>query len=362
MVTRTQRPTIRAAIIAAALGGICAAPGVSAQQTFNLTAIDGYPARSMWVKEFSEFFIPEVDKRLAAAGKYKIRWNQAYGGQIVKPGGVLDGLKLGLGDIGVVTTPFHTDKVPLQGIAYMTPFTSSDPMLMAQTLDKLADQYPAMKGDFTAHGQVYLSTGVVLDSYQLFTKKPVKELVDLKGFKVNGAGTNLRYLSGVGVTGVAGSLPSYYNNLQTGIVDGALLWSEAAATFKIAEVAPFMLKADLGAVNSKVLSANADSWKKLPEDVRKAIQEAAYLYRDRLAKVAAGDADASLKKYQAAGGKVTEMPDSARLAWAKSMPNLATDWAKRMDAAGKPGSKILASYMDMMRAGGAKPLRNWDRE
>jgi TRAP-type C4-dicarboxylate transport system substrate-binding protein len=350
-------------LFAVAFAAALALPGPSAaQQVIALTAIDGYPARSMWVREFIEFYIPEVDKRLAAAGKYKIKWNQAWGGQIVKPGGVLEGLKLGLGDIGVITTPFHTDKVPLQAIAYVTPFITSNPALVARTLDQLADRFPEMKQELAAHNQVYLANGVVLDSYQLFTKTPVKELADLKGMKVSGAGTNLRYLTGLGATGVAGPLPTYYNNLQTGVVNGAFLWPEAAVTFKIAEVAPFMLKADLGTVNSKIVAANADSWKKLPDDVKKVLQEVAFAYRDRLAQVAATDAGKSMKAYEAAGGKITVMSPEARAAWAKGLPNLAKEWAASMDAKGKPGSKILAAYMDALRAAGEKPVRDWDRE
>ena len=80
---------------------------VSAAETINMTAIDGYPERSMWVKEFSGFFIPRVNEELAVSGNYKINWLEAYGGQIVKPRGVLEGIKLGLGDIGIVTTIFR---------------------------------------------------------------------------------------------------------------------------------------------------------------------------------------------------------------------------------------------------------------
>ncbi|WP_413700892.1 hypothetical protein ACLKMH_03565 [Psychromonas sp. KJ10-10] len=34
-----------------------------ATETINAVVIDGYPAKSMWVHEFSNFFIPEVNKQ-----------------------------------------------------------------------------------------------------------------------------------------------------------------------------------------------------------------------------------------------------------------------------------------------------------
>ena len=95
----------------------------SAQQVIKITAMDGYPERALWVKEFIEFYMPEVDKRLAKTGKYKIEWQKAFGGQIVKPRGEFDGLKSGLGDMAIITTVFYEDKLPLNNVPYFTPFS-----------------------------------------------------------------------------------------------------------------------------------------------------------------------------------------------------------------------------------------------
>ena len=97
--------TIRSKIVSkAALAGAAAAVCVMgtssatlAQKTLSLTAVDGYPARALQVKTFINFFIPEVDKRLAKTGEYKIRWNKAFSGQIVKVRHVMTGMQKGLG-------------------------------------------------------------------------------------------------------------------------------------------------------------------------------------------------------------------------------------------------------------------------
>ena len=325
---------------------------VSAAETINMTAIDGYPERSMWVKEFSGFFIPRVNEELAVSGNYKINWLEAYGGQIVKPRGVLEGIKLGLGDIGIVTTIFHNSALPSQGISAVTPFIAADARVVAKAGDELA-----------AENQVYLATGVVLDTYQMFSKTPINSLADLEGKKVAGAGYNLRYLEGIpGAAGVRGGLPNFYNMMQTGVTDAAMLWPEAAKTFKIAEVAPYMLKADLGAVNSKTVTVNADVWATLPDEVKTVLQAVATEYRDHVAGIAMERAAASLDAYKDGGGTVVEMTEAARQAWADSMPNIAVDWAKALDAKGAPGSAMLNSYMDKLKAAGMTPLRDWAAE
>lgn len=341
-----------------ALGG-----AASAQETINLTAIDGYPERSMWVAEFSGFFIPRVNELLAENGNYNIDWMEAYGGQIVKPRGVLEGIKLGLGDIGIVTTIFHNSALPSQGISAVTPFVSADARVVAQAVDEIAREFPQMGAELAAENQVYLATGVVLDTYQMFSTQPLNSLSDLEGLKVAGAGYNLRYLEGIpGAAGVRGGLPDFYNMLQTGVVEAAMLWPEAAKTFKIAEVAPYMLQADLGAVNSKTVTVNADVWADLPDEVKEVLQTVSIEYRDHVAGIAMDRAAESRQAYIDGGGTIVEMSQEERQAWADSMPNIAAEWAANLDGAGAPGTEMLQAYMGKLAAAGFTPLRDWAAE
>ena len=331
-----------------------------AQETINMIAIDGYPERSMWVREFSTFFIPRVDELLAETGDYQINWQEGYGGQIVKPRGVLEGIKLGLGDIGIVTTIFHNSALPSQGISAVTPFVSADARIVAQAVDEIAREFPQMAAEQAAENQVYLATGVVLDTYQMFSETPINSMADLEGKKVAAAGYNLRYLEGIeGAAGVRGGLPNYYNMVQTGLVDGVMTWPEAAQTYKISEVAPYMLKADFGAVNTKTVTVNADTWERLPDAVKDVLQQVAIEYRDQVANVAMGVAEESLAAYIAGGGTVVEMTAEERAAWANSMPNIAAEWASALDATGAPGTEMLKAYMDKLVAAGETPIRDW---
>ncbi len=335
----------------------------SAAETINMIAIDGYPDRAMWVKEFSGMFIPRVNALLAEKGDYAINWQESYGGTIVKPRGVLEGIKLGLGDIGIVTTIFHNSALPTQGISAVTPFIASDARAVAKAVDEIAKEFPSINSEFDAENQVYLATGVVLDTYQVFCKDPVNNLSDLEGKKVAGAGYNLRYLEGIkDAAGVRGGLPTFYNMVQTGVVDCAMLWPEAAKTFNIAEVAPYMLKVDLGAVNSKTVTVNKDVWAKLPDDVKAVLQQVAVEYRDHVANVAMDRAGGSLEAYKKGGGNVVELSADARKAWADAMPNIAAEWAKGLDAKGYKGSEMLSAYIGKLKAAGFEPVRDWSAD
>ena len=141
-----------------------------------------------------------------------------------------------------------------------------------------------------------------------------------------------------------------------------MLWTQAVVRFKIVEVAPYMLDAKLGAVNSKAINVNADVWAKLPGEVKTIIQEAAIDYRDHMAKVAIKLGKTSFDKYVKAGGKVTVMSDSQREAWAYGMPNIAKEWAAGLEKKGVPAKAILGSYMDTMRKAKQPIVREWDKE
>ena len=58
------------------------------------------------------------------------------------------------------------------------------------------------------------------------------------------------------------------------------------------------------------------------------------------------------------GATITDASDEMRATWASGMDNAAKAWA-----AGIPGgTDVLSTYMEEMRAAGATPLRDWDKE
>jgi len=335
-----------------------------AQQAIKLTIIDGYPTKALWVKVLIDYFIPEVNKRLAKDGnKYKIDWQQAFGGQIAKPRGVMDALKNKLGDIGVVTTVFHSSKLPLNNLPYYTPFVSSNPTLVGKVMDELTDKFPAFQKQFDDQNQILLTSYSSIDTYGIFTKKKIEKMDDVKGLKLNAAGPNALYVKSLGGVGVLGSLLTYANQIKTGVTDGCIIWPEATITFKIAEVAPHYLETHFGTGVNKSLTINKDVWKGLPPQVQKVLKETARDYRDKVAEATLAKAAASMKKFKAMGGTVVTLSNADRKKWADRMPNIAQSLAKDVEKKnGYPAMKILAAYMDAMRAAGEKPARDWDKK
>jgi TRAP-type C4-dicarboxylate transport system substrate-binding protein len=343
-------------------GVLILAAGARAAEVIPLTAVDAYAPTASWVRLFIDYYIPEVDRRLAATGRYRIKWNKAFGGTIAKTRGVLDALKYDLADIGIVTTPFYPDKVPYYNLAYVTPFVTTDIGLVARTISELADRYPEIKRVWDDHHQVYVTTTGMIDTYQVLLAERPGSLLDLKGRKIGGVGLNLRYLAGLEATGVTSTLNDWYNSLATGLLDGVVAWSEAAIDYKLYEVAPYMLDVRLGAVTSMVVSVNRRTYDRLPEEVRETLIAAARDYRDVLARETDRMGARSRAEFQRLGGTLIELSEAERRQWVARIPNMAQEWAADLERRGLPGRQILKDYMDIMRAHNQPILRHWDRE
>jgi TRAP-type C4-dicarboxylate transport system substrate-binding protein len=354
--------SVRPALAALAMSSV-AATGAAAQESISLSLISGYPPPATWVGAAVDAYAPKVDELLAKTGNYKIDWNMAISGQVVKPRGELEGVETGLGDMGIIVTAFHADKVPLYDVSFKTPFTSIDLGVISATTAKMVDAFPEYDKIWGSFNQVALAPTGAVDLYMVWSATQAKSFADLKGRKVGAAGPNLPWVTAAGATGVQTNLADAYNSLTTGIYDNMIVWRQAAGAFKLCEPAPFALDAKLGGVNGFSLNVNKDIWDGLPDEVKKALQDATPAWVseniDRVNKGAKGGLAKCEKEY---GTVVTELSSDDVKAWAFALPNIAQEWAKAQDAKGLPGTPILKAWMDEMRAQKQLVVRNWDRE
>lgn len=360
-----RKSLVAAATIATIAGGVAAASlPAAAEETVNLTFLTGFPPPVTAIGAFIDFYAPAVNKQLAKTGNFTVNWNMAHSGQIVKPRGELEGVELGLGDVGIIPTVFHADKLPLYELSFKTPFTSKNMDLIARTFRMLELKYStAFEKDWKRANQVELFPTGAVDNYFVLSPKKLTKFEDLKGMKLGAAGPNLPWVTAAGAAGVNTNLADAYNSLSTGIYEGGIFWAQAAGAFKLCEPAPFIFDTGFGGNQAMALTVNTDVFDSLPDEIRNAlVDNAEGWHAANVKKLAAGakfGLDRCKKEFKTV---VTTMSEEDRRKWAFALPNLAQDWAKKNDAKGLPASAILSDYMNAMRAGGAKPVRNWDKE
>jgi C4-dicarboxylate-binding protein DctP len=163
----------------AGLAALSICLSAQAAESFRLITVDSDSSSSLWVRVFLEHFIPEVDRRLAVTDNYEIDWNPAFGGTIAKPRGVLTSLQYDLADIGIVTTPYHPDKIPFYSLPYITPFVSNDIGLISRTMTDLTNKYPQVKDGWEDYNIHYLTSAGSIDTYNIVLTDPVESIEDL---------------------------------------------------------------------------------------------------------------------------------------------------------------------------------------
>lgn len=345
--------TLKALLLAAT----AALPASAFAETIEATIAAGHPPVFRWVRMLDEVFAPAVAAKLEGSG-HSVNFTGQYGGSIAKVGEELEAVEAGLVELGTCQSLFDPAKMAPQNVTYYTPFVSDDVRKVADLMHRLQVEDANMQASFDNNGVVYVGAPIVIDDYLLMTNFPVSSLADLEGKKIGAPGAALNWLKGTGAVGVSGNLTTYYNEIKTGVFDGVIVFASAALPGKLFEVAPNITRAGLGAQYAGSICANADWWNGLPPEVQTAMSDAAAetgeWYVSNLEAAVTGAFDAM----GAAGATITDAPQDMRDAWAAGMDNAAKEWA-----AGIPGgTDVLSTYMEQMRAVGATPLRDWDKE
>ncbi|WP_119355002.1 C4-dicarboxylate TRAP transporter substrate-binding protein [Azohydromonas sediminis] len=351
----------RLAFLAAAAALAAGATAAHAQQVIKLTAVAGHPPAFLWVKLLDEFYIPEVDRRLAAAGnRHKIEWTKAWGGTLVKLGGESKGIADGVGDLGFVSTVFEAPKFPLQNVSYFTPFGTDDLGLVTRTVADMQKNIPAMADAWTKNGLVYLG-GAALDTYHLWTKFPVTKYEDLQGKKISAPGPAANWIRNTGAVAVAGNLNSYYEDLKSGVSDGVIVFTTGAWGAKLHEVAPHITRVNFGAMFAGGIAMNKSRFDRLPPEVQQVLREVGDAYSAEFAKAQSAAAGTLMQNMAGAGAKVADLSDAERKRWADALPHVAKTWADDVTAKGLPGQQVLEAYMGGLTKAGVKLPRDWSR-
>jgi TRAP-type transport system periplasmic protein len=361
----TRREALKLATVVAVSAAVPLRGAMAQSRTIELSIGSSHPLNTSWVQPAQSYFMPEVNRRLAAAGVgVQIKWNEAWGGTLFKANATLASVQQGVVDIGFVWSNLEAAKMPLSQVSLVTPFATDDAAQVGRVIHQINDGVDGIKQEWQRHGVVFLGSSTV-DTYHLFTKKPVSTLADLRGQKMSAPGAIGLWIRDTGATVVAGNLTTFYTDVQTGVADGAVVTATGATATKIYEVAPFVTLIGLGAHNNGGLAINRDSLRRLPDAVQKVIIDVGRDFSVRNGEAvnarAAQDIDAIRKLGPSLSTPLTfvDFQGAEKEKLVASMSDIAGDYVRANESAGRPGKQVLEAYMKGLRDLGAKPLRNW---
>lgn len=342
------------ALLACLAMGLLASCSASDKKTYTLRIGAGHPSGpAVYTTQLEKFFVPEVERRVASETPYKVQFIEGYGGSIATVAETLESVESGILDIGAYCVCFEPSKLFLHNFMYFMPFGPQDSEQSVEIARSVYDKNPWLEAQLTEHyGQSLLALNG-WDNYHLGTVKGWKDINDLQGIKIGGAGPNLPWLKHAGVIPVQSTLPDGYLSLETGVYEGWLMFPSAYYSFKFHEPAPFYTQIGFGAMGGAVIvTANNKRFNRLPVEVQTIIKEVARDYETQAAIELNRRQVAGLENLKKSGASVQELSENIRQKWARSLKDFPNSMAQDANQRDMPGTKVLESYRAEITASG----------
>ncbi|MEC7489422.1 MAG: TRAP transporter substrate-binding protein DctP [Pseudomonadota bacterium] len=355
--TKIAGPSFMAAAVAIAL----TATGPANAKTYKITMAAAPPPMVTFVAAFKNILSKKINARLKAAGKGdQIKWTHAYTQSLAKFHELFEAVEEGIAGGGLILKNFEPSNLPLEAFAAHTPFNNMTREQLSAIDTKLRTIIPELNGAYTKHNQIHIQSGVN-DSMEMMTKFPLVKVTDLKGRKLGTSGTFGQWIRGTGSISVTSSMNQSYTNIKNGVYEGYPIGYILGFIYKTYSVAPYLTQVGFGVSNVSGLTFNLSTWKALPSYVQDIIRQEATKwpgYQNMMDNKKRAKFKSIMKKK---GAKFSVLAAAERAKWAAAMPNIAKEWAGRLEKKGLPGNKLLKAYMDELRARNIKIARQWDK-
>jgi TRAP-type transport system periplasmic protein len=287
-----------------------------------------------------DYWTAEVEKRTGGAVHFKIY--TAAGPEITRIADVIRDVPAGSG------------QYPLLDLI-QTPFIFPNSVIGSIVLTQLYNEFPELRNQLNDVKMVGLGIGALM---ALFTSKkwgPIRRLEDLKGAVTRSLGPIDNAMEALGAKPVHVGYVEIPHLLETGELDATILGLLPAKMFKLSEgIAPYCTVVGNLSITMHPMRTYMkwDSWNKLPEGVRKTIDELGPSGNERwYAKISGPDADhhlvEALDDIRRNGDLITLPPEEVER-WKKTIrPSVELTLAE-IEEKGLPGRKFFARMLELV--------------
>jgi TRAP-type C4-dicarboxylate transport system substrate-binding protein len=201
----------------------------------------------------------------------KVKMTVYYAAALAPPPQTFESTVSGVADISeglVYATP---GRFPLTETVMLPELGLETSLSCSKALWQLYQTVPQLQKEWQGVKMLWLHTtpGIKL----ITRKKPVRSLEDLKGLKIRVSGaTAVKMGKALGFTPVSMGIGDLYLGLEKGVIDGVALPSEILVSRRLGEVTKYVTDIDLGH-DAFFVVVNENSWKGLPDDVKKVFEE-----------------------------------------------------------------------------------------
>ncbi len=273
----------------------------------------------------------EVEKRIHG----KVAIDTYPGGTLLGAKNMMDGVIAGTADIGCLCMAYQPGRFEVTN-AVSLPLGLPNARVGSLVLWDLYNKYNPK-----AFSQVKVLTMFTTAPSNIMSRIPIRNLDDIKGVSLRASGGAAQILKAWGANQVGMPMPATPEALQKGVVKGLFSSLEVMMDFKFAELCKYVTMTETPVYPFAVVM-NMDSWKKLPQDVQKVMDDLALEQCKWTGEYMDNHVDESMawsKKTQ--NVEVIQLSKDEKANWDRLLEPITAKWIEDWKAKGLPAEAIV---------------------
>lgn len=285
-------------------------------------------------------------KEVEARTNGEVVVNTYPGGTLLGAKNMMDGVIAGQADIGCLCMAYQPGRFMLTN-ATALPLGFKTAKTASLVLLDLYKKYRPEEFE-----KVKVLTMFACAPANIYSKKPVRSLDDLKGLELRASGGVAQVLKALGATPVGMPQSATPEALQKGVVKGAASSLETLKDFKYAETCRYITMMN-GPVYPFAVVMNRDSWKRLPDHVKKVMEDLDFEQAEWTGAYMDGHVAESVewskKNHQV---EIIELAPRERDRWDALLEPIAENWIRDASKKGLPAADIIKDIKELAKKWG----------
>jgi TRAP-type C4-dicarboxylate transport system substrate-binding protein len=226
-------------------------------------------------------FLEEIEKQTNGGVSFVSHFDSA----LLRGEEILSGIESGAIDLGHVNIAYFPKRLIINSAVYLIQRGPTQFDNITWVYDRLYGELPMLSAEFAKFNQKIVYTYPVLPSAFCFNQ-PVNSFSDFRGKRIRSASRwSLEIMKGMGVVPISSPMHLSYLGLKTNAIEGVLTRYGGIYIGKLDEVAKHIFIArELWTPIPFHITINLDTWNHFPESIKKQIDAAAVIARNRFSK------------------------------------------------------------------------------
>ncbi|HUU40962.1 MAG TPA: TRAP transporter substrate-binding protein [Desulfatiglandales bacterium] len=184
----------------------------------------------------------------------------------------------------------------------------------------------------------------------LHTKKPVRNLEDLKGMKIRSTGLSAKVTKALGGVPVAMPQGATYEALQKGVVEGTFTPIETLKGWKQGEVVKYTTECSgVGYTTAMFVVMNLKKWNALPKEIQGIFEETSREWVDVHGEIWDKGDDEGRNFALSLGNEIIPLSDKENQRWANAVKPVIDNYTKITEKKNLPGDKAVSEVRILIK-------------